>query len=108
MTVQRVAGLALLALLLTGCSGISNYTATADVDGRQYSVCNKRGALLEITQPDGAHIVSDDYAARWPELTPPTAQECSDFLAQVVIEIDRPWGEVLVENGLQTIQTEEP
>lgn len=54
------AGLALLALLLTGCAGINSYTATADVDGRQYSICNKRGALLEVTEPDGTHIKADD------------------------------------------------
>jgi hypothetical protein len=51
-------------------------------------------------QVDLHQAISADYAARWPELTPPTAQECADFLAQAVIRIDEPWGDVLVEMGL--------
>ena len=29
------------------------------------------------------HVVQTDYAARWPELTPPTLSECEAFLAVV-------------------------
>jgi hypothetical protein len=52
-------------------------------------------------QVDLQQAISADYAARWPELEPPTAQECAVFLTQAVIRIDEPWGDILTEMGLQ-------
>jgi len=51
-------------------------------------------------QADLAALVAADYAARWPGLTPPTAGECSAFLATAVIAVDRLWGETLEDVGL--------
>ena len=35
------------------------------------------------TSFEGERLVQTDYAARWPELTPPTLSECEAFLAVV-------------------------
>lgn len=51
-------------------------------------------------------LVAADYAARWPDLTTPTAEQCQAFLTQTVIRIDEPWMVVLEELGLATSESD--
>jgi hypothetical protein len=44
--------------------------------------------------------VAADYAQRWPEITPPSAEQCTAFINQATIRIDVDWNDVLAELGL--------
>ena len=46
----------------------------------------KAQAMAMLADPAMLHYaVSQDYAARWPDLTPPTLEECESFCAGVVV-----------------------
>ncbi len=48
-------------------------------------------------------LVAADYAARWPGLAPPSAEECAAFLAQTVILADTTWSDALDQAGVQML-----
>ncbi len=49
-------------------------------------------------------LVSQTYVTRWPEETPPSAEDCAAFVAAAVIRIDEPLVDVLTELGLAAVE----
>ena len=48
----------------------------------------KAQALQMLADPAVlCHVVAQDYAQRWPDLTPPTLAECEAFCAAVVVQV---------------------
>lgn len=46
-------------------------------------------ALYLLTVPQSLYaIVSDDYETRWPDLTPPTLEQCNAFCTGVILVLD--------------------
>ena len=45
-------------------------------------------------------MLDADYAARWPEHTPPTLAECEAFLTDLQVYVDASWDEALTQSGL--------
>lgn len=70
----------LLLLLLTGCT---SYTASIQTPQGEYRIHNRRGSLVELTQPDGTHILSNDQG---PPEQPSILREALGVLA--IKEID--------------------
>lgn len=48
-------------------------------------------AAMLFADPDVLHsVVSQDYATRWPDLTPPTLEECAAFCEAAECYVDDP------------------
>jgi hypothetical protein len=48
----------------------------------------KAQAVQLLQYPDALFdVVSADYATRWPDLTPPTLEDCEAFCAAVVVQV---------------------
>lgn len=72
---------------------------TLDADGNEFTPdsyttstpCTsefKQQAIAMLQDPMLLHYaVSQDYATRWPDLTPPTLEQCEAFCAGVVVEV---------------------
>jgi len=51
--------------------------------------------------------VAADYAQRWPDVIPPTAEQCAAFIDQARVRVNVPWNDVLVELDLLPDDTKE-
>jgi hypothetical protein len=65
-----------------------------DADNADTLICTtpcraefKAQALAMLSNPALLyHAVTDDYARRWPELPPPTLEDCEQFVAAAVVD----------------------
>ena len=50
----------LLSIFMSGCSTIHSYDASIHGPAGRYDIVGRRGALIEVVQPDGTRITADD------------------------------------------------
>jgi len=71
-----------------------------------YTPCSESFLGFLQLPPDQIHgMVAQDYAARWSDLEPPTLDEITRFLTELIVGIDQHIFDVIADNKLTLCQT---